>query len=208
MLQKLKSIKWGYVLTGIMIFIVGIAMIISATSSKAIPITLGIILAAYAAAGAIFFIITDKEKNTFLFGFKIISASLILICGIIVAILNERATSFIISLVALFLLADGAFKLTTAAKAKKYEVGGWWIMLFAALITLFGSFILLRLFTEDRISIITILFGAVSLLDSGANIISVYFVEEYEKNRDERIFKSAYKKFRDVESSHEKREEF
>ena len=208
MLQKLKNIKWGYVLAGVMIFIVGIAMIISAASNKAIPITLGIILAAYAAIGAVSFIITDKEKNSILFGFKIISASLVLICGIIVAILNERATSFILPLVALFLIADGAFKLTTAEKAKKYEVGGWWILLSAAALTLLSSFILLRLFTEERISIITILLGAVSLLDSGANIISVYFVEEYEKNRDERIFKNAYKKFRDIESSPEKREEF
>ena len=198
MLEKLKKIKWGYILSATLIFIVGLSLIISSSSIKGLTITVGIIIAVYSLFAGIAVIITDKQKNSIFFGIKIAITAIALIFGTASAIMNEKSAPLIVSVISLVLITDGAFKLTTAAKAKKYDVGGWWILLSAAALTIVGSFTLLRLSGVADGRVIAVLLGVAAILDGICNLLSVYFVEEYEKSQEREIYYSVYKK--DMES--------
>ena len=193
MLEKLKKIKWGYIVAATLIFIVGLSLIISSSSLKGLTITVGVILSVYSAAWGAAVIITDKHKNNLLFGLKISAAVIGLIFGVVMAIMNERAVALIVSVICLVLIVDGSFKLVTAGKSKKYDVSGWWMILTVALISLVGGFLLLK-FTPQSISLTAVLLGVFALVDGVGNLFSVYFVEEYEKNQERMIYYDVYRR--------------
>ena len=191
MLKKLKEFKWGYILLFITILAVGLTFIIfDEGATKNLAIAIGIIIIVF---GTVFAVsaLAEKERG-FKFGFRIILGICIVVSGAITIIANQ-AIGFIISLFALFLIMDSAFKLGTASYSKRYGVSAWWLILIFAILVASGGYVTLYTVKEsvanETLDITTKLVGCTMLADAVANMLSAFFISSYEKRMEKEIEK-------------------
>ncbi len=185
MLEKIKNIKWGYLVIGILLFAIGICFILFNNSLTVLAISIGVILGAF---GIIFGVVTIAgKKRGFYFAVKIVFAVMCLAAGIITAVLKANSTEILISLFSLLLIVDGSFKLNTSAMSKRYSVGGWWIMM-AVAVAIIGSAFALVERTPNKESLTTALLGIIIIADAIANMLSIFWVAKYESAKKAEIY--------------------
>ena len=180
MIEKLKSFKWGYELIFLVLSAIGVLCIVFPETLKIVCITAGIILALYA---AVLFVLTlVKRERQAGFAVKIVIAGISLAAGIVMAILNQKAVAVLTSLLGLYMVIDGSFKLQTTVLSKRYKVAAWWIMLSLAIIVIAGGFISLKWTpTEDNAAWTSRILGVTLIVDGIANLLTPFFTPAYEK---------------------------
>ena len=178
MLEKLKNIKWGYLLIGILLLTIGISFISFNKAVIALTITIGVILTLSAAALALLAI--SSQDRGFAFAIKVAFAVICLVGGITTMAANKSAADVLIWIFSLILIIDASFKFNTAAMAKRYSVFGWWIMMIVSVIVIAASFYLIK-FTPKDPSVSTVVLGITLIVSSLLSFFSIYFVSEYEE---------------------------
>lgn len=172
-----SKIKWGYILIGLLLCMIGVFFIAFNKSVSLLSITVGIALSVF---GTVYGILTIAHKSRgFTFAVRIVFSIICIISGIITAIFNEGAADILISVFCLLLIIDGSFKLNTAAMSKRFSVGGWWVMMILALLVIASSFFLLK-FTPETIQICSTVLGITIIADALANFSSTVWVTKYE----------------------------
>ena len=180
MLDKLKNIKWGYILVGILLLAIGICFILFNNSLTALTVIIGVILGIF---GIVLSVITISEKERgFYFFTKIIFSVICIAAGIITAIFNQSSAAYLVSVFCLFLIIDASFKLNTAAMSKRFSVGGWWVMMIVSVLVIGSSFFLLS-FTPQSIETSSIILGIIFIVDAVTNLFSTYWVAVYEERQ-------------------------
>lgn len=178
MLEKIKSVKWGYILIGLLLGAVGVCFISFNNSLEVLALTVGIILTVF---GIVFGTLTIANKTrSFSFAVKIVFAVICLVCGIITMIFSSQSVPYLTAIFSLLLIIDGSFKLNTAAMAKRFSVGGWWIMMTVSVLVILSAFLLTEYkFTVEN-ELLTQLLGIVITVDAVANLFSTVWVAKYE----------------------------
>ncbi len=194
MLKKIKEFKWGYILLFLLLTAAGICFIAFNDTLSVIAIVLGVLLSLY---GVVLLTLTLANRSrSAAFAFKIIICSAAIICGITTAILREGAMEIIASLICLFIIVDGSFKLQTTALSKRYNLVSWWFMLIPSLLCIAGGFIALRLTpriaTEDGVVLVSVLIGITLIIDAISNALSAFYISSYERNMKDEIEAEIY----------------
>ena len=118
-----KERKFGYILIGLLLVLIGGCFVSFGNSLKALAISIGVILSVTAIVYGTLTI--AKKGRGARFAFRIIFSIICLIAGITTAIFNDATVSVMVTVFSLLLIVDGSFKLNTAAMSKRYSVGGW-----------------------------------------------------------------------------------
>ena len=193
-MQK-NSVKWGYIILGLIFIAIGACFIAFNNSLKYLAIAIGVILALF---GAIFGTLTIANKSRSSgFAVKIIFSIMCLVAGLVTAIFNEGTVDILIAVFTLLLIIDGSFKLNTAAMAKRYSVGGWWIMMIISFLIISSAFVLAR-YTPADIAKATLLLGLIIEVDALANLASAIWVTKYEIAQRADIYYEAHKAAEDT----------
>ena len=188
MLEKIKNVKWGYLIIGILLLAIGICFIAFNDSLSVLAISIGVILSIFAVVFGVSTIAC--KKRGFNFAVKIIFAVICLAAGIVTAVFDKRSVEILISLFSLLLIVDGSFKLNTSAMSKRYSVKGWWVMMAVAVAVIVSAFILAERTPENQARA-TVLLGAIIIVDALANILSVFWVARYESAQKAEIYYDA-----------------
>ncbi len=169
----------GYILLAVMILAIGIFFIAFNNALMALVISIGISLALF---GAFYgFINAARTERSIVFAFKMAAAVICLVSGIIIVILNESASEYVAAIFALLLIVDGSFKINTSVTSRKYNVKLWWLMLIPAVPLVAGGFWVTK-FPLDNKEIMSVFLGILIIIDSIANVMSVFFVPKLEDN--------------------------
>jgi uncharacterized membrane protein HdeD (DUF308 family) len=194
MLEKIKNVKWGYIIIGLLLFAIGICFIAFNNSLKWLAIAIGVILSAF---GTVFGVVTvANKKRGFSFAVKIIFSIICLASGIITAIFNENSVDILIAVFCLLLIVDGSFKLNTSAMAKRYSVWGWWIMLSVSVLVIASAFALAK-YTPEKTSTATLLLGLTTIIDAVANLFSTVWASKYETAQKAEIYYEVHNSLND-----------
>ena len=180
MAKGLKNFKWGYVIIFLILSCVGALCIAFPETLKIVCIASGIILSAYAAV--LFTLTLVRRDRTTAFALKIVIAAIALAAGLVTAILNQQAVGVLTSLLGLYMVIDGSFKLQTTILSKRYNIAAWWIMLSLAVIVITGGFISLKWTpTADNANWTSRVLGVTLAVDAIANLLTAFFTAAYEK---------------------------
>ncbi len=183
-----KTRFFGYILIAILLLAIGVLFIAFNNSLKILTICVGVILALF---GIVFGIVAIAGKDRgFTFVMKIILAVICLGCGVVTAILNEKAAEILAALFALLLIVDGSFKLNTSAMSKRYGVRLWWIMLIPAVLLISGGFGLIK-YAPQSSGAMSVILGVLIIIDAIINFASVFYVPVYERHMKEDILAEA-----------------
>ena len=140
-------------------------------------IVMGVIMMLFA---IVFFVLTLADKRRGVkFAFKVSFCVVALVCGAVTAIFRTGAVDILISLIALFLIVDGSFKLQTTVNSKRYRLALWWLILVPTVLTILGGFIAMRFFSTASEETSFIL-GFSAIIDAVANLLSAFYIARYE----------------------------
>ena len=185
MFKKLKTLGWGYVFLGLLLFSIGVCFIIFADSLKILAISIGAILTLF---GLVFgFVAISEKARNFRFAMKIALSVICISCGIITMIFSGGAISVLVAIFCLLLIVDGSFKLSAAAEARRYSLKDAWIMMAVSSVVIISAFITAMRLSPTSASSSYIL-GAIVIVDAVANLISSVSAPRRERARDEEIY--------------------
>ncbi len=183
MKSKITSFRWGYILLFLMLAAIGVCFVAFRETLSTLALIIGILLAVYGAFSAVIAIADKKRGGKYVF--KISIALMCIVCGIVTAIMRDGAIDVISSLIGLFLIIDGSFKLNTAAMSKRYKLVSWWLMVIPALLVIVGGFTSIKfgyqLASEGKEHFLSVIIGVTMVVDSIANLISAFYVGGFEK---------------------------
>lgn len=199
MLDKIRSFKWGYLLLFILLAAAGICFLAFNNTLSVIAIVLGVLLSLY---GIVILTLTLANRSrSASFAFRIVISTAAIICGITTAVLREGAMEIIASLICLFIIIDGSFKLQTTSLSKRYNMVSWWLMLIPSILCIAGGFISLRLTPriadESGVVFVSVLIGITLIIDAISNILSAFYITGYERNMKDEIEAEIYEKLED-----------
>lgn len=180
MFEKIKSVKWGYILIGLLLAAIGLCFLVFNNSLMVLALTIGIILTVF---GIVFGTVTIANKTRgFSFAVKMVFSVICLVCGIITMIFSqdELSVAVLTEIFSLLLIIDGSFKLNTSAMSKRFSVGGWWAMMAVSVLVIMSAFLLMEFKSKFSSEVTTALLGIVIMVDAVANLFSTVWVAKYE----------------------------
>ena len=174
MLDKFKRFGWGYLLISLLLCAVGLCLVSFSQMLEVATRAIGIILIVF---GIVYFVLNMAAKRRGIgFALRTVVVLAAVIGGTITAIPSTGAIEALISLLALFLIIDGAFKLQTTVLSKRYGIPLWWFVLIPAALVIFGGFLTLRYCGAWQSETLSVLLGITALLDSIANFLSPFYL--------------------------------
>ena len=180
MLKRLKEFKWGYILLFLLIMAVGICFIAWHNTLNTLAIVIGALVAAY----GIFLVVAASRGAGYTL--RIITGIASIICGVITIFVRDGAMEIIASLICLFCIIDGSFKLQTTVLSKRYHLLSWWAMLIPSVLCIIGGFIALKmtpnLLSDDKVTAVSLIIGITLIIDSISNLLSAFYIGKYERN--------------------------
>ena len=194
MLKKIKDFKWGYILLFILLAAVGVCFLSFSDTLTALALTVGILLAVY---GTVLATITIAAKGRGAgFALRIVISVAAIVGGVITAVMRASAMEIIASLICLFLIVDGSFKLQTTASSKRFNLLAWWLMLIPSVLCIIGGFIGLRwapdILTDEGVTRVSVIIGITLIVAAVGNLLSAFYISKYEHNMREEIELEVY----------------
>ncbi len=165
---------WGYLLVALMLIVTGACFVAFSGAINALAIAMGIILAVY---GIVFGIITlAGEGRGALFALRV-ALSIIFICsGVVTAILRQNAILIISNCFCLLLIVDGAFKLATAVRGRRYRLGSWWVITVLATVVIVAAFLDSKIPAENHTTL-SVLLGLTIIADGVNNVLTPFYLK-------------------------------
>ena len=116
MIEKIKDIKLGYIAYAVLLAVLGRCFLTFSSSATTITVIIGIFVAFWGGASLALTLLEPEKDRSFII--RVIFASLIIVCGITAAVLNDKIFTFILFLVCIVAVTDGAFKLSLSMSCK------------------------------------------------------------------------------------------
>ncbi|MBQ2737687.1 MAG: DUF308 domain-containing protein [Clostridia bacterium] len=186
MLEKIKAFRWGYILLFLAMAAVGACFLMFYETLPTLALVIGIILIIYGIFSAVI-AISDKKRGG-RYASRIIISVICIICGTVTAVLRENSVNILSSLIGLFLVIDGSFKINTAAMSRRYKLLSWWLMVIPASLVILGGFLSLKfgdIFTgldsDDAMRWLSAIIGVTMIVDAIGNLLSAFYVGGFEK---------------------------
>ncbi|MBP3308900.1 MAG: DUF308 domain-containing protein [Clostridia bacterium] len=186
MLEKIKAFRWGYILLFLAMAAVGACFLMFYETLPTLALVIGIILIIYGIFSAVI-AISDKKRGG-KYASRIIISVICIICGTVTAVLRENSVNILSSLIGLFLVIDGSFKINTAAMSRRYKLLSWWLMVIPASLVILGGFLSLKfgdIFTgldsDDAMRWLSAIIGVTMIVDAIGNLLSAFYVGGFEK---------------------------
>lgn len=191
-----KNSKLGSLIIAAALLILGITFIIFKDSLKVLGVAVGIIVTLYGAFLGVSAV--ASKKRGFDFALKIAIGALLVIAGVTVAILNERAIGIFVTVVSLLLIVDASFKLNGAVMCKRFSVNAWWALVIPSLLVIAGAFFIIK-YPPSAANVVSIIFGITLIVSAIGGILSIPFGAALERKREAEIYYNVYRK--DMEST-------
>lgn len=176
MIERIKSIRPGYILLGVMLIIIGVLFISFQDAYNSLAITMGIILMLF---GIVYGILTlMKRTRGVAYALKLALCISCIVCGAVTAVTRQAAISVIANIFFLLLIVDGSFKLYMAiisgdGRALRLVMAG------AGAVIIILAFLLTKFTPTDaaRLSTFT---GLIIILDGIVNLYAAFFKTQTE----------------------------
>ena len=182
MKEKLKNFRWGYVILFAILVAIGVLSFIFHDMLVYIVLSMGIIMTLFGIGYGIYTLARKDRGPRFAFGIVITVCSIV--AGVLTMIFCKSGIEVLTSILGLFFIIDGSFKLQTTAMSKRYRSAIWWVLLVPAVITIIGGFLTIKYSPEgngDNFTLIAVLLGITSIIDGISNLLSAFFTERNDK---------------------------
>jgi len=182
MKEKLKNFRWGYVILFAILTAIGILSFIFREMLVYIVLAVGIIITLFGIGYGIYTLASKNRGPRFAFGIVITVCAIV--SGVLTIIFCKNGIEVLTSILGLFFIIDGSFKLQTTAMSKRYKSAIWWILLIPAVLTIIGGFLTVKYAptgSEENLAWISILLGITSIIDGISNLLSAFFTERNDK---------------------------
>ena len=195
MLEKLKNIRWEYLILGAIASVFGLCFLFFQSSATTLTVIIGIFLALFG-VGTACLCILGKSRG---FGFvaKIVAAVLLFTSGVLGMAFNDAAVNIFVSAFCLLLIVDGAFKLQISIKSKILSVDGWWIITAISAAVIISAFLLAKIAPESTQGA-AIWLGITMLADAVGNFLSIFWSAKCKTAGKAAIYYEVYK---DIENT-------
>ena len=184
MLEKLKSVRWGYVLLGVLIIAIGVLFLCFNNSLTVLSLTMGIIMTLYGIVYGVFAL--ARRERSVGFAMKIVISVISIACGVVTMVFHKEAAFVIANIFCLLLIVDGSFKLQTSILSKRHNLIFWWIMLAMSLLIIIPAFLVTK-YASASPETLAIWVGLIMLVDGLSNILSTIFTAINDKREKEYI---------------------
>jgi uncharacterized membrane protein HdeD (DUF308 family) len=198
MIDKIKNIKFGNAAYAVLLAVLGLCFLTFSTSSVTITVVIGILTVLLGGVSLALTILEPQRNRAFVI--KIIFASLCIVCGATVAILNDKVFSLILFLMCITTATDGAFKLNLSLSCKKHEVGGWWIIAIPSAAIVLSAFILAG-FTPDSNTASAAWLGVTLIALAALNVASAAWASKCKTAEKAEIYYEVYRDLKDSEEN-------
>ena len=195
MFEKLKNMKWGYLIAGILVSVIGFCFLFFSNSLTALTVTVGIILIFCGLATGSLCIL--RKNQGFAFTLKIALASVLLVGGVLVSAFNKSSFEILVSAICLLTIVDASFKLHISIKSKIYSIDGWWIITAISSAVIISAFLLMQI-TPTSLKASAIWLGVTMLADAADNFISTFWSAKCKTAEKAAIY---YEVYRDIENT-------
>ena len=198
MLEKIKNTKLGHAVYVVLLAIFGLSFLIFCSSSVALTVIIGIFIALLGAAMLALDIIDPQRDRVFIM--KIIISSLFIVCGTVIAILNDKVFPFILFVVCIVVATDSAFRLKMSLSCKKHDVGGWWIITIPSALILLSAFLLTG-FTPKSETAASVWLGITLLALAALDTVSTLWSSKCKTAEKAEIYYEVYRDLKDSEKN-------
>lgn len=167
----MRTAKTGYIIVSLLLCLFGGMLLCKPDFSTALIGSLaGWLMIAFGIFKLIGYFSRDLYRLAF--QFDLAFGVLMLVIGIIILTKPENLLQFICIVTGLSVTADSLLKLQTAADAKRFGIGRWWMILLAGILTgVLGILLLTR--PAASANLLVRLFGAVMLAEGILNLVTV-----------------------------------
>ena len=174
-MKHLRQIKGTYLLLTLLWLLAGVALLLfPAISSELICTGLGILCLIYGIVKIVGYFSKDPYKLAFQFDLAL--GILCLVLALVLIFFQKGILSLLPTIVGIFTVVSGVFKLQTALEARRFGMNKWWGLLALSIITiLLGLLLLIHPFKAAmlvvRIMGLALIFGAVEDLATTAYMV-------------------------------------
>ncbi len=186
----MRTAKTGYIVVSLLLCLFGGMLLCKPDFSTALIGSLaGWLMIAFGIFKLIGYFSRDLYRLAF--QFDLAFGVLMLVIGIILLTKPENLLQFICIVTGLSVTADSLLKLQTAADAKRFGIGRWWMILLAGILTgVLGILLLTR--PAASANLLVRLFGAVMLAEGILNLVTVLLTVKIVRNQRPDIIDAYY----------------
>ncbi len=186
----MRTAKTGYIIVSLLLCLFGGMLLCKPDFSTALIGSLaGWLMIAFGIFKLIGYFSRDLYRLAF--QFDLAFGVLMLVIGIILLTKPENLLQFICIVTGLSVTADSLLKLQTAADAKRFGIGRWWMILLAGILTgVLGILLLTR--PAASANLLVRLFGAVMLAEGILNLVTVLLTVKIVRNQRPDIIDAYY----------------
>lgn len=181
-MELIRRAKNAYIAVSVVMLVFGLVLILWPQMSMSVLCTaLGIVMVIFGIVKLAGYF--SKDLFRLAFQFDLALGILTLLLGLVLILHPEHMIAVIPSLLGIFILLDGVFKIQTAADARRFGLERWWGILVMALLS--GGFGLLLLLNPlEGASALMILLGITILVDGVQNLLVVLYTVRVSKQRE------------------------
>jgi uncharacterized membrane protein HdeD (DUF308 family) len=184
-MEKLKSLKWNYIIEALITVAIGIALIIRPQGSLEIMAKALAVLLTLAGIVMIISYFVYKERSILISGGLALGIAIAAI-GVWIFLNPSPFIDFVPRLFGVFIIASGLTNLSQTLSLIRYKYGLWWLSLIFGILTIvFGVVLLVNpKFVEN---ILVTLIGLFLVFDGVTNIWTVSRVSKFARGVDQVI---------------------
>lgn len=170
MIERIKSMKWGYGLMALSAGLVGVLVLVfNVNMMSGLAIAIGVVTVLGAVALGVHAIMR-RERSVRFFAKCALAASM-LIAGIVMFCLREAVMDTIVSVLGLLLVLDGAFKLYENVTGGGKMNAVWWVISGMAVAVIACGYVTVRwAYAEFAV----FLLGGALVLDAVSNLVALF----------------------------------
>ncbi len=184
-MEKLKSLKWNYIIEALITVVIGIALIVRPQGSLEIMAKALAVLLTLAGIVMIISYFAHKERSVLMSGGLALGIAIAAI-GVWIFLNPSPFIDFVPRLFGVFIIASGLTNLSQTLSLIRYRYGLWWLSLIFGILTIgFGAVLLVNpKFVENML---VTLIGVFLVFDGATNIWTVSRVSKFARGVDQAI---------------------
>lgn len=171
-MKYLRAAKGFYITCSLILCVIGIMIVCWPTvSTQVLCMILGIVSLVYGLQKILGYFSRDPYRLAFQFDLAL--GIFVALIGVVLLVHPGQVMSMLAFVVGLFMLVEGVFKIQTSVDAKRFGLGGWWVILLGAVASiLLGVFLLFDPFNGELL----MTFMGISLLTDGLqNLFNAFY---------------------------------
>lgn len=180
-MRRVKSAKWMYSISSLLLCVLGLVMIIwPALSARIVCYLFGGVMIFYGATKLWGYFSRDIYRLAFQFDLAL--GILLCIMGLILILHPNAIIAVLPVVIGLIVLIDGVFKVQTAFDAKRFGLREWWLILLGAVLCI-GLGLLLLSDPFEGSSWLMVLVGIALMVDGVQNLFNALYTVKVSRRR-------------------------